>query len=157
MVHTTVQTSMDHSRFLPTIDHWCIPARGSHCYPLLHTNSLYMYVRMQRAYCKCVSDSTISSIFPLSSLPSVHLSLFTLLLSEAPSITSFPSKECSRARARSQARIPVCALGIERTEFSMERGVRLVSATVLSRILAAVLFTENVPSEIKPVITSILL
>lgn len=32
----------------------------------------------------------------------------------------------------------------------MERGVRLVSATVLSRILTAVLFTENVSSEIKP-------
>lgn len=135
---------MDHSRFLPTIHRCCIPARGPHCYTMPYTTLPDTYISLYRPSFICVRHRTISAPSPPSFLPSLLLSLFTLLLGEAPSITSLPSKGCSRARARLQARIPVCALRIERTEFSMERGVRLVSGTVPSHIFTAILFTWNV-------------
>lgn len=88
---------------------------------------------------------TISTPPPSPFLPSLHLSLFTLLLGVAPSIISLPSAQGALAHVHGYKREYLCAtLRIERTEFAMERGVRLVSRTVPSYILVAILLTWNV-------------
>lgn len=121
-----------------------------HHWPLAYsgTRSTLLYVALHDLIRHL--RSTILSTLYLCVRLNYLLSTFVSILSSSSSLYSPsqwgavdslpPLKECSRARARSQARIPVCALRIERTEFSMERGVRLVSSTVPSHILAAILF-----------------